>query len=268
MSHLESVKPRTAKFRENKINTRLEKCLRAYEQVGLSNRAAALSLAATTAAAIITTGVSVVALDMPVQAEVVFTPANQALAGYSSSAVIDFNHDGVVDAVITVSNRFDNTSGCVHSGGVLKAWGQWKEDGFIVNKRGFAAAGREGQQAGPGNNFARDAGMASRFYGRCPGTHSSVRTSYGPWKGNKQERYLGVRFIIGASSTPDVHYGWIRMKDTGGGYGTLTGYAYETIPNKPITAGLDDAGEPFPEPIGIPAGSLGRLAAGARPHSK
>lgn len=266
MSRRESQKLKIMKLRQAKLNSKVDKWLRAYEQLALNNRGV-LTLASA-AATIITTGSGVLALAPIANAEVVFTPANQVLNGYSSSAFIDFNHDGVVDAVITVSNRFYNTSGCVHSGGILKAWGQEARDGFIVNKRGYAAAGRLGQQAGPENNFARNAEMAGRFYGRCPGTHSSVRTSYGPWKDNKQERFLGVKFLIGPAPTPNVHYGWIRMKNTGGGYGTLTGYAYETIPNKPIIAGLDETGKPFAEPVGVAVGGLGRLAAGAHGRNR
>jgi hypothetical protein len=64
----------------------------------------------------------------------------------------------------------------------------------------------------------------------------------GPWL-NVDDRYLGLKFFIKGH----VHYGWARFNVTAGDgkiTSTLTGYAYETIPNKPIiagkTKGLDD----------------------------
>ena len=65
--------------------------------------------------------------------------------------------------------------------------------------------------------------------------------SYGQWLSPTQHRYLGLKFTAGGN----VHYGWARFNVTlvnpsPIGYGfhvTLTGYAYETIPNKPIITG-------------------------------
>jgi hypothetical protein len=85
--------------------------------------------------------------------------------------------------------------------------------------------------------------------------------------------YLGLKFVINGKT----HYGWARFKPHQGlnNY-YLTGYAYETIPNKPITTGQikgpDD--NSIDEPIafqGAPASqpaSLGMLALGfVRPHT-
>jgi hypothetical protein len=51
---------------------------------------------------------------------------------------------------------------------------------------------------------------------------------------------LGLKFVIHGK----IHYGWARVSVTLAHQrqyddvsGTLTGYAYETIPNKPIIAG-------------------------------
>jgi hypothetical protein len=57
----------------------------------------------------------------------------------------------------------------------------------------------------------------------------------GRWA-NVRGRYLGLKFRIKGK----IHYGWARLNVTVGNSrisATLTGYAYETIPNKPITAG-------------------------------
>jgi len=61
-----------------------------------------------------------------------------------------------------------------------------------------------------------------------------------------------------------VHYGWARVRTHADPwksrrYGTLTGYAYETIPNKPIIAGKTKG----PDVITLRPASLGHLARGA-----
>jgi hypothetical protein len=61
----------------------------------------------------------------------------------------------------------------------------------------------------------------------------------GKGKGVK-DRYLGLKFVVDGG----VHYGWARVSVTLGHHrqfddvsGTLTGYAYETVADKPIIAG-------------------------------
>lgn len=102
-----------------------------------------------------------------------------------------------------------------------------------------------------------DAGMYSMSY------------SFGPWV-NTTNRYLGLKFLI----NNEVHYGWARMSvpvqfERGGGV-MLTGYAYETVPNKPLLAGeksrpsANDAVDPTALQVPAPASAtLGLLARGA-----
>jgi hypothetical protein len=80
-------------------------------------------------------------------------------------------------------------------------------------------------------------------------------------------RYLGVKFNI----DQQVHYGWLRISvSTTHDHFTaeLTGYAYETIPNKPIVAGQTEdsnegaISESFMAPTPAPA-MLGLLALGS-----
>jgi hypothetical protein len=68
----------------------------------------------------------------------------------------------------------------------------------------------------------------------------SGRGLRGYWGGNPKDHYVGVRFSIGGQT----HYGWIRLTVTTdpNPHGpamsaTITGYAYETVPNKTILAG-------------------------------
>jgi hypothetical protein len=115
--------------------------------------------------------------------------------------------------------------------------------------------------------------MAVDYY--ADGTGGSG-TCAGLWN-NLKNRYLGLKFTINGTT----HFGWARLNVTCttmyGNHkvtGVLTGYAYETIPNKPIvtgkTKGPDDLGnvaQPSPAALRAPThqpASLGLLAMGAR----
>jgi len=59
-----------------------------------------------------------------------------------------------------------------------------------------------------------------------------------------------------------THYGWARLSIPFADYkftATLTGYAYETVPNKPIIAGKTKG----PDMVTVQPVSLGHLATGA-----
>jgi hypothetical protein len=81
---------------------------------------------------------------------------------------------------------------------------------------------------------------------------------FGKWV-NVNNRYLGFRFGIHGKT----HYKWARLNVTVNGKvitGTLTGYAYETIPNKPIITGKTKG----PDVITLQSATLGRLALGRK----
>lgn len=70
--------------------------------------------------------------------------------------------------------------------------------------------------------------------------------------------YVGLRFMISG----EVHYGWLRLTiDSAAGTVIIGGYAYETVPNKPIVVNRRPGGSA--QDLLIP-GSLGSLAAGAQ----
>src|SRR6516165_12499218 len=67
------------------------------------------------------------------------------------------------------------------------------------------------------------------------GEGGGISSAYecGYW-GAAQGRFLGLEFTVQGQK----HYGWARLNSlVGTGELTLTGYAYETVPNKPIRAG-------------------------------
>ncbi len=113
-----------------------------------------------------------------------------------------------------------------------------------------------GRRIGPHLNFHPEFGeLASGFASRLTGGETRF---YGQWT-HVKNRYLGLRFMIKGKT----HYGWARLNV---GISrplqfavTLTGYAYETIPNKPIIAGQTHG----KDVITVEPASLGHLAQGA-----
>jgi hypothetical protein len=127
-------------------------------------------------------------------------------------------------------------------------------------KHEFAAALRKGSRIGKGQQFG-SMGKAQQM--AAAKTFSSFWL--GPWvdkgKGVKAS-YLGFKFQINHK----LHFGWARLcvkthvVDGSNSFTTtLTGYAYETIPNKAIAAGQTTGSDV----TALYPASLGRLAAGA-----
>ncbi|MGA7291283.1 MAG: hypothetical protein WBW53_00810 [Terriglobales bacterium] len=188
-------------------------------------------------------GVSVLALAGASEAEVVYTEANQVThAGFP--LYIDLNHDGIKDFLLHTM-YYPGSSGLeigLNAAGI----GSNRVAGRLLGSSGgyfFSAASAlpAGARIGPKGNFSvRYPLMAVEIFNRDGGSQYS---DLGPWahKGKGlRNRYLGLKFIVDG----EVHYGWARLSVTLGHHrvlgdvsGTLTGYAYETIADKPIIAG-------------------------------
>jgi hypothetical protein len=172
-------------------------------------------------------------------AEIVYTPAHQQVGIRSgpSSLGIDLNHDGVVDVTISAYNFASFSSGD-HVFHALDAFGN-QNNSILATDRSLIADAPQGQIVGAvsvAGQFVRGGVMAScRFDG---GGGSTFSSSKGLWQ-HAVNRYLGVKFDING----ETHYGWARLT-AGAGGATLTGYAYETIPDKPIPAGVVDTASP------------------------
>lgn len=198
-------------------------------------------------------GVGVLALAQPAAAKIVYTPANVLIQGVGYD--LDLNGDGVVD--FTFLNSTSCETNCFADvRGIRRTLGNQ-----IVGLVPFEAALSAGAPIGPRRHFTSSGNMADS-------TNGAAR---GPWV-NVTNRYLGVKFVIQSQ----FHYGWARftVSHQGQGFGaftvTLTGYAYETVPNRPIAAGKESGGDEavgmnlptFRTPATQPA-SLGLLAGGA-----
>jgi hypothetical protein len=227
-------------------------------------------------------GVSVLALAGASEAEVVYTETHQVTHS-SFPLYIDLNHDGIKDFILRAtyyagSSGFNiglDASGIAENrvaGRHLRSSG-----GYFFSAASALPAGAE---IGPKGNFSvRLPFMAEEHFNRIGTQYSDL----GPWAGNGKgvrNRYLGLKFVVHG----EVHYGWARLSVTLGHerqlddvVGTLTGFAYETVPEKPIIAGRitgpdvitvqPETGEipqraPLAAPVPAPAG-LGLLAKGA-----
>jgi hypothetical protein len=232
------------------LNTRslpdLEKCLSMY------------ALAASAA------GVSMLALAQPAEGKIIYTKANKSF-GPNQTLHLDLNHDGVTDFDLkNVERTF--TTGAITE--VLSALPDHKEDavwGHTVPFHAYASALSANVKIGPRGQFLSAKGMmaASSVSGevridnreRRDGNYSCT----GPWA-NVSNRFLGLKFAIKG----EEHFGWARLNVSCANTtinATLTGYAYESIANRPILTGQEhgtysaaDAAEP----------SLGRLAQGVK----
>lgn len=95
---------------------------------------------------------------------------------------------------------------------------------------------------------------------------TSYNREFCNWKSLPPSKpYLGVKFL---DKSGNLHYGWVRVANKVT-EAKITAYAYETIPNKPILAGVETGDEAtLLEPSNLPSkgaqpASLGYLALGA-----
>ncbi len=200
-------------------------------------------------------GVGVLAMAQPGEAKIVYTPAHHVIEP-NSSFHLDLNHDGISDFTLYCFGSVHLTSA---SGSFLSVVpSNFESSGIVGNNVGSypAAALGAGVQISIKKQF-RGFAMAQRW------RHSSKGTSTfrDPWaNGGKgvTNRYLGFKFTIKKA----IHYGWARLSvRRGTAVATLTGYAYQTIPNNAIITGKTKG----QDVITLDPGSLGQLARGPRP---
>jgi hypothetical protein len=213
-------------------------------------------------------GVGVLALAEPAEAKIVYTPAHIKIGlGGVPSYGLDLDHDGTNDFVIYASRSYScDPVRCLYS---LMVYSPIQGNAIAVRggkfPRSSAQALYAGGRIGPHRRFANIAGMASETK-----YSSGKRIVAGHWI-NVTNRYLGFAF----GGKGGTHYGWARLsvhvvKGPWSVKATLTGYAYETIPNKPIIAGATKEADDDNQPAGVSfktnapeRATLGMLALGA-----
>jgi hypothetical protein len=199
-------------------------------------------------------GVSLLALAQPSEAKIIYRRVHQVI-GKNGVFELDLNQDGTPDFLIQESGTYQSTG--VNALFAEPALGNGVQ-GSSLHNSGYAAALGAGATIGPRQDFVK---------GNHPGaimdeiwaTHHSYGT-IGQWN-NVKRKYLGLQFRFHGRT----HYGWARLNvqaESGFGInGILTGYAYETVPNKAIHAGQTS------DKAGTQQTSLGVLALGSIPDA-
>lgn len=215
------------------------------------------------------TGVSVLALAQPADAKVVFTPAHQSMPPFSVLP-LDLNHDGFTDVSFSNFNFATHISYPGSYGSVHADAGKFGNQIVATSPSQYAygAALNSGVTVSSKLNFKFFPPM--NFCRTNPSHHTRFRS--GPWI-NVNNKFVGIKFQINS----ETHFGWARFSMKQQNYcetfAVLTGYAYETVANKPITTGRPSQSRKAELPLGIlPSGNpspmpsaatLGSLSLGA-----
>jgi hypothetical protein len=201
------------------------------------------------------------ALVQPSEAKVVYTPTHKWLP-VNQYFYFDFNHDGGTAFRFFLGSRVGSTTGSLSlrvrpgmGSGAKKAVYSYRSAYVCGISKACAAALPEGVKVGPNSPFlsTKSLFMFGAFWNLCSNSY------FGQWLDEAGQAYVGLKFVIKGKT----HYGWARMGHISGRSpvkALLTGYAYETIPNKAILTGeAEDSDVITAEPA-----TLGRLALGRR----
>lgn len=208
-------------------------------------------------------GVGLLALAPAADAKIVYTRAHVKIQG-DKPFPLDLNHDGIVDFYVLHSwSHFAYKHFLAACQSLYSYHGPFcfvarSTNRIRANVSGFGAALPYGAKIQHGDRFIDS---CKPLLGEVSyDTKSDIRW-FGPWmNGGKgvKDRYLGLKVKIKGR----FHFGWARITVTttsNNFTATLTGYAYETIPNKAIIAGKTKG----PGVTTVYPASLGHLAAGA-----
>jgi hypothetical protein len=224
--------------------------------------------------------VGLLALSQTAEARIVYTPAHIEILVGGRPVKLDLNHDGIGD--------FNFWNVWAYSGEGRDFWGLYVACSFHEVSKSSSTCNYEANQiwgrgaisgrfasalpvefnVRPSKAYFQQALKKGHVYGPVipaanmgtgRGFYGSTSTG-GQWTDSKN-RYLGLQFVIKGQ----VHYGWARLTVTYPQQGqrgltaVLTGYAYETIPGKPIVTGKTKG----PDVITLDPATLGHLAGGA-----
>jgi hypothetical protein len=203
-------------------------------------------------------GVSLVALAQPAETKIIYTRTHHIIDHHDPRYLLSLNHK-IPDALFYY--HFESTRGLYGRTLFVAAISRNGIATVIERGRNVAVALKPGSMIGNSRNFdSRTATMAEVLFesGSTCGARNAVSCSWGYWF-NVTNRYLGLEFKI----NDRAHFGWARLNvQTANNVfiASVTGYAYETIPNKPIIAGKTKGKDVVT--VTEPA-SLGHLARGA-----
>ena len=193
------------------------------------------------------------ALAQPAEAKIIYTKTHLVIAGEEQYNLY-LNCDKIID--FTIVNFWSTTcpDSCLQDLYLKPAAGNSEIGSVTKSGWHFAAAMKKGSVVGPKGHFLGGSAVMQEAF--------STQPSAGPWI-NVTNRYLGLKFQIKGKT----HYGWARLSVTGG-FGslvaTMTGYAYETTPNKAIITGQTKGSEVITVSPDTTPGTLGELALGRK----
>jgi hypothetical protein len=199
-------------------------------------------------------------LVQPAEAKIIYTPTHRLIPN-DGHYNLDLNHNGKAEFVLANPSPSLNSSYAATSS--VLAYPFKLGQNRVFGRGSLASCLHKGARVGPGGRFSPGDRLMAQMHW-FDGSHS-VKGQWANGGKGVASRYLGFRFKIGKGT----HYGWARLNvvisDSYPGItATLTGYAYETVPNKPIIAGNTRGSEIAVAAASGPAPSatLGRLAAG------
>jgi hypothetical protein len=224
-------------------------------------------------------GVGMMALGQSAEAKVIATPANIVVPINGGVVQFDINGDGMPDFGISATTfvagakrHGKSCTICTFNGSQMKVVPAQAANEVVQGTTGLdcgpfgptcAAALPDDQRIGPLSPVGTGTAAMFIYENEFGGPYSK-----GSWRGpHPPNPYLGVKFV---DSGGQFHYGWVRVV-VSGAHATITGYAYETIPNKAINAGKThrESAASAVDPAGVltpnarEAASLGMLAVGA-----
>jgi hypothetical protein len=176
-------------------------------------------------------GVGVMAMAEPAEARIVAMPVSVQILENAGIIQFDINNDGIPDFGLSAMiyqfagqppmGNFSSMLRIVPAqpGNEVWAVSSDPDECAVAVHAGMHIGGARPFKPGPMIMLA------------ATGSETRGRTSHCAWNGASSP-YLGLKFLING----EVHYAWARV--TGGLRNmTLAGFAYETVPGKPIIAG-------------------------------
>ncbi len=200
-------------------------------------------------------GVSLLVLAPSVEAKIVYTRAHHVVDRQHPVYMFDLDHDGTNDFKFSYTFQTFRNGSDFEARLTVGAMG-FNDEVDVVHPQSrnsyLPLALKKGTPIGF-SNF-RLGGGGGTMVGQSSAGPSRPLVTWGYWY-NVTNRYLGLAIYISG----EEHYGWARLS-VQGITATLTGYAYETVPNKPIIAGKTHGADV----VTVGPATLGRLAVGRK----
>jgi hypothetical protein len=206
-------------------------------------------------------GVGILALAQSAGAKIVYTKTNVHIL---NNIPLDLNNDGTADFNF---GTFWASDDCIFGSGSDNIAPAATGNRIWRNGSGYATALHPGVSVGRKSPLVARKLVMGRAWWQCS-CGGTCKSGYdGPWENGGKgvtNRYLGLEFKIKGKT----HYGWARLNFHELSAAYLTGYAYETIPNKPIVTGKTRGPDEVSQDANTAANpakpaTLGALARGA-----